>query len=1202
MQKPKNIRNFRLAGLWSLRCMLVFFFAFLSARADNGRYLINTYTEEDWLPSSITTSIVQDRSGKIWAATRRGLAVYSGNSWSYYFMHSATAQFSRIKKLRIDKNTGNIWGVRTDDSVYVDELEGGKGKLPAFKTKTPITGTLQYIFFDIGSTGNRSKPNMVAVFVSLREGMYVYRNGKWRLYSNMNGEITNVCVDGENVLVSTLRGLYIIGKNGKFRRYFAKDDPLADSQVLAAVRDKHNSEKLWLLTNSSIKYIVKDKIFNFHSGFEIEPDTNSYGVSFIPNYYNSFVFGGGNGIYLYNPANGWQHKLDKTNGLISDDCDEIFLDRERNLWIASFRGVSKVSSMRFFNYNEANGLLDDEVTSVAERGRNDYIIGHRGGLSFFNGKTVTRTLRFEAKYNERIPYMVCDRAGNTWMACYKNGLAKMDRNDKITWTPPERFGSDVVRAVALDSAGEILVIGKNTLWRMRDGAPKQITSYNHDFGFLRVVMVDKNNRIYVGTLSSGVLVIENDKVVRKIKANSQFGAPNNIYSLCIDKQTGVLYAGTEDGLYREQNGALIKENFGTSLFEQFIFFVLQDKYNNTWCGTESGIVRKTGHDIATYKISDGLAGLETNRGAGLILSNGRLVLGTNRGMSIYYSEYDDIGLNIKPLLSDLRIIKGSEIRKLTEKNKVGGGENSFSISFRVISFYNEKYNVIRYKLDGYDSTWQKANAYTNMEIKYRDVPAGTYRFRIVPYNALGKSGNMFVSAQIVIEQPFYLTWTFVLIVIGIMAATTYYVSKQLSARQYTRMLTEEVAVRTRELEESEVKYRRMFENNNALMFILRIENFIVLDVNPAMMRYFKLKEDEIMGRSLLEIPALEHLDFQKLFVENARACLDTEVSFYSPARDEQCYFLVHLSNLVYGGENALYCIFDDISGKKAAEEAVRDAKDMLEKKVKDKTAELEASLELLRTENILRSKTEESLAAMRDALAGSLEHEKEVNKFKTQFIDMISHEYRTPLTVIGSGAEIMSMMLEAKKFERMGSTLSNIKKSVKDLSSLFENAMIIGNQDEITLSRELFDANDVLKIVMKKEAAQNPEPHEVVFNFCEEMFNVYQDKRYLQDSIDQVVSNAYKFTPAGTKITITTKRDDKWLVISVRDNGPGISEEDLPHLFDPFFKGEHNIALVSGIGLGLPIAKKYIEACGGSIRVESKINEFTEVTLTVPIK
>ena len=1202
MQKTENICICRTAGLWSLRCMLVFFFAFISARANNGQYLVNTYTEEDWLPSSITTSIVQDRSGKIWAATRRGLVVYSGNSWSNNFKHSATSQFSRIIKLRKDKNTGNIWGVRTDDSVYVCELDGGKNKLPAFKTKTPMTGLSQHIMFDIGSTGDRSDPKIVAVFVAFREGLYVFRNRRWKLYTDMSYEITNVCVDGGNVLVSTLRGLYIIDRNGKFRRYFTKKDPFAGSQVLAAVRDKRNTDKLWVLTDNSIKYIIKDKVYNFHSGFKVEPDKNSYGISFIPNYYNSLVFGVGKGIYLYNPANGQEYKIDKSNGLISDYCDELFLDRENNLWMASFRGVSKISSMRFFNYNEANGLLDNEVTSVAERGPNDYIIGHRGGLSFFNGKMVTRTLRFDEKYNERIPYMVCDRAGNTWMACFKNGLAKMDRNDNITWIPPERFGVDMLQAVALDSTGDIIVVGQNTLWRLHDGIPKIIISDKRDYSFLRVIMVDKDNRIYVGTLSRGVLVIKHDRVERVIKANSQFLAPNNIYSIYIDPKTGVLYAGTEDGLYKERNGSLIKENFGTSLFEQFIFFMLRDKYNNTWCGTESGLVRKTGNDIATYRISDGLSGLETNRGAGIMLSNGRLVVGTNRGMSVYYREYDNIGLKIKPLLSDLRIIKGSGINTLTEKNKVSGGENSFSISFRVISFYNEKYNVVRYKLEGYDNIWQKANAYTNMEIKYRDVPAGTYRFRIIPYNALGQSGKMFVSEPIVIRQPFYLTWTFALIVLVIMAAITYYVSKQVSARQYTLKLSQEVAMRTRELEESEVKYRRMFENNNALMFILRVENYVILDVNPAMTRFFKIKAEDLLGRSLLEIPALQQLDFEKLFVENARACIDTEISFYSTTRKEQCYFLVHLSNLMFSGEDALFCIFNDISEKMAAEKAVKEANNMLEKKVKEKTAELEASLELLRNENILRSKTEESMAAMRDALAGSLEHEKEVNKFKTLFIDIVSHEYRTPLTVIGSGAEILSMMLEAKKFERMGPTISNIKKSVKDLSSLFENAMIIGNQDKLVPSRDIFDINDVLKTVVKKAAAQNPEPHEISTKFCEEVFNVYQDKLYLQEVFSQVVSNAYKFTPAGTKITISTKRDEKMLIITVRDEGPGIPEEDLPHLFEPFFRGERNIALVSGLGLGLAIAKKYIEACGGSIWVESIINEYTEVTITVPIK
>ena len=115
-----------------------------------------------------------------------------------------------------------------------------------------MTGLSQHIMFDIGSTGDRSDPKIVAVFVAFREGLYVFRNRRWKLYTDMSYEITNVCVDGGNVLVSTLRGLYIIDRNGKFRRYFTKKDPFAGSQVLAAVRDKRNTDKLWVLTDNSI--------------------------------------------------------------------------------------------------------------------------------------------------------------------------------------------------------------------------------------------------------------------------------------------------------------------------------------------------------------------------------------------------------------------------------------------------------------------------------------------------------------------------------------------------------------------------------------------------------------------------------------------------------------------------------------------------------------------------------------------------------------------------------------------------------------------------------------------------------------------------------------------------------------------------------------------------------------------------------------
>ena len=108
------------------------------------------------------------------------------------------------------------------------------------------------------------------------------------------------------------------------------------------------------------------------------------------------------------------------------------------------------------------------------------------------------------------------------------------------------------------------------------------------------------------------------------------------------------------------------------------------------------------------------------------------------------------------------------------------------------------------------------------------------------------------------------------------------------------------------------------------------------------------------------------------------------------------------------------------------------------------------------------------------------------------------------------------------------------------------------------------------------------------------------DKKLMRQILSNLVSNAVKYAPTDKPITVSLERAHDSLVLSVRDEGIGVPEEDLKHLFAPFHRAA-NVGSISGTGLGLTIIQEAVELHGGTIAVESQVGIGTTVTVTIPL-
>jgi signal transduction histidine kinase len=235
-------------------------------------------------------------------------------------------------------------------------------------------------------------------------------------------------------------------------------------------------------------------------------------------------------------------------------------------------------------------------------------------------------------------------------------------------------------------------------------------------------------------------------------------------------------------------------------------------------------------------------------------------------------------------------------------------------------------------------------------------------------------------------------------------------------------------------------------------------------------------------------------------------------------------------------------------------------------------------------------------------LLKSLAREKELGQLKSNFVSMVSHEFRTPLGVIMSSAEILENYLEQLEPAERREQLQSIQKNTRRMADLMEEVLVLGMveagkldfkpaaMDFAAFCRRLVE--ELLTVTSNKCAVQ--------VSTSADVNHAFADERLLQHVFINLLSNAVKYSPAGSTVHFEIERDGDLAVCRIRDQGMGIPETDLERLFSAFFRGR-NASLVPGTGLGLTIVKRCVELHRGKIKVESAVGRGTTVTVRLPL-
>lgn len=248
------------------------------------------------------------------------------------------------------------------------------------------------------------------------------------------------------------------------------------------------------------------------------------------------------------------------------------------------------------------------------------------------------------------------------------------------------------------------------------------------------------------------------------------------------------------------------------------------------------------------------------------------------------------------------------------------------------------------------------------------------------------------------------------------------------------------------------------------------------------------------------------------------------------------------------------------------------------------------------------SGSQDELKELAETFNNMLDRIQHSYEIQNQFVSDASHELRTPIAVIQGYINLLDRW---GKNDRpvLEESIAAIKSEAQDMKDLVEKLLFLARSDKNTqkVEKTIFDLNDLVSEVVK-ETKLIDSKHEIV-NTQNENIKIYADSKLLKEVLRIFIDNSIKYTPPHGKITIDSYMQNNQAVISISDTGIGISKEDLPNIFNRFYRADKSRAKeTGGTGLGLSIAKWIILKHKGTIQVDSRLNFGTKITLFLPLQ
>lgn len=1029
---------------------------------------------------------------------------------------------------------------------------------------------------------------------------------------------------------------------------------LSQSSVIAIHQDKLG--QMWFGTRDGLnKYDgTSFKIFRNNPN-DSSTISNSDILAIEEDINGTIWIGTYNGLNSYNPITNTFKKYFHTNNPNSLSSNTIWSIQEINneLWIGTSNGISifnkktGVFQSVFYNAENPQSIPSNFVLKIIETNKGEIWVGTSKGLCKLKSRDennfVFQQYNTETKSDLYVQDIFEDKNNNLWIATKTSGLYKYNFKNEILISVLSKeknnsFDNDF-RAISIDKFDNLWLGTYSGVYILKNNKVLQNPSENYldhkNLSKVKSIYTDKKGSIWIGTYYGGVSIWDetNSNFTNFNQNNSKTGLSYNVVGSIVSDYSDNIYFGTEGGgitvlnkktnttsflnlnnakkpltniksllLTNEEdlwigtfaNGVgvynirslkiatnLLNPNLEKLLENSGIYVIKKGENDVIWLGTFGlGLIQyntKTKNYHIFKNEKNNLTSLTNNRIRSLLIDSKKQVwVGTQSGLNLIASNNSSKNQSIKHFFYDKEALSGDDISTIFEDQKgtiwIGiKAKGLFKFNGRTFEKINIKYiglettTIHSILEDKIGNLWLSSNQGI---IKYNPTSGQTLTYGEIDgliSNEFNDNSSLKYS-----ENEFYF---------GGPLGVSYFNPEKIISNNYTpQVILTNLKIKNKIVEPSmhqdsiiskSISYTKKITLNYDMAnfaITFAIPNFINSTNNQYAYRLVGLENQWITTSNTEATFTIQNAGTYSFEVKGANnngiwnATPTTLQIVVKPAPWKSWWAFLLYTLVILA---VLFSLIQFLKSK----------------------ATLKHELELEHLENI---------------------RNEEINQAKLQFFTNISHEFRTPLTLILG--PLQQLLLDYKGSNKMYKKLLVIESSANHLLQLINRLMDFRKLENNQFKLQSAEGN-IVKFLKEiffsfSEYAKDGN-YKYTFETIEDPILVFYDRSKLERVFYNLISNAFRFTPKGGNIAIKVSCDEQSIFINIEDNGVGIAEEYVDKIFDRFFEiAIHNNpkeGYNKGTGIGLAIAKNIVTLHKGSIKVKNNLPKGTIFEVALPL-
>ncbi|GAA4279621.1 hybrid sensor histidine kinase/response regulator transcription factor [Gaetbulibacter aestuarii] len=777
------------------------------------------------LSQNEVTSILKDKKGFIWIATRGGLNRYDGNNIKVFHneIGNTNSLINNSIETLFEDSHGVIWiGTKSNGlSAYHPELN----QFEQIKSNNPAIKLDDKRIISIAESSEHE-----LWLGTWQNGLFIYnpKTKSVRKAGNLN-KINDIYRTTEgNMWLATDYDLLIFDKNGnRVKRVALRDTPIEFTSVLQSETTGLGYIGTW--REGLLEFNPKTETFTQYNG---NGDKNLANAYFLceDDKHNILIGTWGNGVHYFDTRSktfsylNLYTKNNKGGKELYQDVLCVFQDNLGILWFGTNGGgLCKLDKTKNdFEDTEDSNLPNEPIWAIAEDQDNQLWVGIKGNENLYyteNYKTFFKipipnvTPRRSSAMKDGIRTIYEDRNNNLWFA-NNSSLFKVEKSNSGYSVEPVLIRDDSGNSDYLIKITSLFQSRDGTFWigTQQRGLRKSVNHGNPETQTFKSYLVndriskfleDSKGRIWVGTYQGLKLY---DKKADKFKVFTKVqGNPNSLSSDIVisihEDADGTIWVGTPNGLNQvveSKEGEFAFKSFQEKdgLSNSYIHAILEDDQNNIWVSTNKGLVKfnKKDNSFYNFDINSGLLSNTFMEGAAIKGHQGKLFFGSIYGIN-YFKPKTIKSLNVPPVVLSALRVAGQEIipgeiynnQKILDKAieyspdiTLKNSNNSFTIEYTALDFLSNLGYTYKYKLEGLDKDWNTTS--TEKNITYSNLSAGNYTFKVKATNLEAGLESKPAFLRIKILPVFWKTWQalliYIFIFIGLLYLYRYIITKQ----------------------------------------------------------------------------------------------------------------------------------------------------------------------------------------------------------------------------------------------------------------------------------------------------------------------------------------------------------------------------------------------------------------------------------------